>query len=109
MELSTSSRPRRTDVYTEFRHIDAYDYFDLYASYRIRDRYLLSFGAMNVTDEDPPVVGNEAASTDFNSGNTFPSSYDTLGSGVHGAAEHDSSDPVFSGNTDGGLRPAVLF
>ena len=66
-------------MFPAFRHIDAYDYFDLYASYRIRDRYLLSFGAMNVTDEEPPVVGNEAASTDFNSGNTFPSSYDTLG------------------------------
>ena len=34
---------------------------------------------MNVTDDDPPVVGNEAASTSFNSGNTFPSTYDTLG------------------------------
>ena len=50
-----------------------YDYIDLYASYRFADKYSLSFGAMNVTDEDPPVVGNEAASTDFNSGNTFPS------------------------------------
>jgi hypothetical protein len=34
---------------------------------------------MNVTDKDPPVVGNEAASTDFNSGNTFPASYEVLG------------------------------
>jgi hypothetical protein len=39
----------------------------------------VSFGAMNITDIDPPVVGNEAASTSFNSGNTFPSSYDVLG------------------------------
>jgi iron complex outermembrane recepter protein len=39
----------------------------------------LSFGAMNVTDKDPPMVGNEAASTDFNSGNTCPASYEVLG------------------------------
>jgi iron complex outermembrane receptor protein len=32
-----------------------------------------------MTDEDPPVVGNEAGSTTFNSGNTFPANYDTLG------------------------------
>jgi iron complex outermembrane recepter protein len=71
--------PEASGVFPAFRHIDAYDYLDLYASYRLRDLYLISFGAMNVTDEEPPVVGNEAASTDFNSGNTFPSSYDVLG------------------------------
>ncbi|HEX6993606.1 MAG TPA: TonB-dependent receptor [Gammaproteobacteria bacterium] len=71
--------PEAEGVFEAFRHVDAFDYLDLYASYHFRDRYLLSFGAMNVTDEDPPIVGNEAASTDFNSGNTFPSAYDTLG------------------------------
>jgi outer membrane receptor protein involved in Fe transport len=39
----------------------------------------LSFGVTNVTDEDPPVVGNEAGTTSANSGNTFPSVYDVLG------------------------------
>ena len=69
----------RAGVYTEFRDLDSETYVDLYASYRFADKYLLSFGAMNVTDIDPPVVGNEAASTSFNSGNTFPSTYDVLG------------------------------
>ena len=72
--------PERTPTsFVPFLTIDSFDYLDLYASYRIRDRYLLSFGAMNVTDEEPPVVGNEAGDTAFNSGNTFPGVYETLG------------------------------
>jgi outer membrane receptor protein involved in Fe transport len=71
--------PEAANTFENFRHIGGRTYIDLYASYRFADRYLLSFGAMNVTDKDPPVVGNEAASTDFNSGNTFPSTYDVLG------------------------------
>ena len=71
--------PEAANTYVEFRTIDAETYVDLYASYTFADKYLVSFGAMNVTDIDPPVVGNEAASTSFNSGNTFPSSYDVLG------------------------------
>lgn len=71
--------PEAANTFPNFRHIGGRTYIDLYASYRFADRYLLSFGAMNVTDKDPPVVGNEAASTDFNSGNTFPASYDVLG------------------------------
>jgi iron complex outermembrane receptor protein len=69
----------RNGVYTEFRDLASETYVDLYASYTFADKYLLSFGAMNVTDIDPPVVGNEAAATDWNSGNTFPSTYDVLG------------------------------
>jgi outer membrane receptor protein involved in Fe transport len=71
--------PEAANTYVEFRTIDAETYVDLYASYTFADKYLVSFGAMNVTDIDPPVVGNEAASTSFNSGNTFPSTYDVLG------------------------------
>jgi outer membrane receptor protein involved in Fe transport len=71
--------PEAVNVYVPFQVIDAETYVDLYASYTFADKYLVSFGAMNVTDIDPPVVGNEAASTSFNSGNTFPSTYDVLG------------------------------
>jgi outer membrane receptor protein involved in Fe transport len=72
--------PERTPTtFAPFLTIDSFDYVDLYASYRVRDRYLLSFGAMNVTDEEPPVVGNEAGDTAFNTGNTFPGVYETLG------------------------------
>ena len=71
--------PESASSFPNFRHIGGRTYIDLYASYRFADKYNLSFGAMNVTDKGPPVVGNEAGSTDFNSGNTFPSTYDTLG------------------------------
>jgi outer membrane receptor protein involved in Fe transport len=71
--------PEASNTFENFRHIGGRTYIDLYASYRFADKYLLSFGAMNVTDKDPPVVGNEAASTDFNSGNTLPATYDVLG------------------------------
>jgi hypothetical protein len=33
----------------------------------------------NVFAKHAPVVGNQAADTSSNSGNTFPSQYDTLG------------------------------
>jgi hypothetical protein len=31
------------------------------------------------SDEDPPILGNNTGSTAFNSGNTFPSLFDTMG------------------------------
>ena len=33
----------------------------------------------NLLDKKPPIVGNTIGSTTYNSGNTFPSSYDALG------------------------------
>ena len=66
-------------TYKKFQKIDSFDYLDLYASVNLFDNTRLSLGIQNVTEEDPPVVGNEAGSTTFNSGNTFPSHYDTLG------------------------------
>lgn len=66
-------------VYEAFRTIDAYDYFDLYASYQVMDNFKVSLSIDNLLDEEPPVVGGEAGSTTYNSGNTFPSHYDVLG------------------------------
>ena len=51
----------------------------MYFGYRLWDKAQLSLGITNVTDEDPPIVGNEHGSTSFNSGNTYPGTYDTLG------------------------------
>jgi outer membrane receptor protein involved in Fe transport len=67
-------------TYIAFQKIDDYDYLDLYASYVLWDeRIKLSVGVDNLTDEDPPVVGGESGSTNFNNGNTYPANYDTLG------------------------------
>lgn len=67
------------NVFDAFETIDAYDYIDLTGAWRINDTLRLSAGVTNLFEEDPPVVGNEAADTASNSGNTFPSTYDVLG------------------------------
>ena len=66
-------------VFEQFQKIDSFDYLDLYFGYRLWDKAQLSLGITNLTDEDPPIVGNEHGSTSFNSGNTYPGHYDTLG------------------------------
>ena len=66
-------------VFPAFRSIDSYDYIDLYAGYQVLESVSLSFGIDNAFDEDPPVVGNDVGDTSSNSGNTFPSNYDTMG------------------------------
>lgn len=62
-----------------FRTIGSYDYVDLFASYAVTDYATLTFGADNLFDDDPPALGNQIGATRANSGNTFPSQYDTLG------------------------------
>ena len=70
---------QRAATFAAFRDVPAYNYFDLVATYDINDTAQLTVGVENVTDEDPPILGNEAADTGSNSGNTLPSTYDTLG------------------------------
>lgn len=77
---STKIEPEQeSGTFAQFREIDAYDYFDLSASWNYTDNISVQISALNVTNEDPPVLGNEAATTAANGGNTFPSVYDTLG------------------------------
>lgn len=71
--------PQTAGTFAQFRSIDAFNYFDLSASWNYNDNFSVQVSALNVTDEDPPVVGNEAGTTSANNGNTFPSVYDTLG------------------------------
>jgi iron complex outermembrane receptor protein len=73
-------RPEVAGTFPAFRSIDDYNYWDLFVSYNFwDDRVKLSAGIQNLTDEDPPVLGNELGDTSSNSGNTFPSNYDPLG------------------------------
>jgi len=62
-----------------FGKIKAYDYFDLATRFSASDNLTFTFSVQNLLDKDPPLTGNNAGSTAFNSGNTFPSSYDALG------------------------------
>ncbi len=62
-----------------FGKINAYDYFDLSLRFPIAERLTLIATVNNLTDNQPPLVGSAAGSTTFNSGNTFPSTYDAVG------------------------------
>ncbi len=72
--------PEAAASFAAFRSIEAYDYLDLYVGYTLwDDRIRLSLGIDNITDEQPPILGNEAGDTSSNSGNTFPGNYDVFG------------------------------
>jgi iron complex outermembrane receptor protein len=66
-------------VFSSFKSISSYNYFDLFGSWQFMEQAQVSFGVSNMFEKDPPVVGNEAADTSSNSGNTFPQLYDALG------------------------------
>jgi iron complex outermembrane recepter protein len=62
-----------------FNRIRSYDYFDLTTRFHITDNLDLTLSAFNVLNTKPPVLGAQAGSTAFNSGNTYPSTYDAVG------------------------------
>jgi iron complex outermembrane receptor protein len=62
-----------------FNRIKAYDYFDLSVRFDVTDNFELAFNAFNIFDKQPPLVGSSAGSTAYNGGNTYPSTYDTIG------------------------------
>ncbi len=63
----------------DFNRIPAADYFDLTTRFAIDEHLTITLAVQNLFDKTPPLVGGEAGSTTFNSGNTFPSTYDALG------------------------------
>ena len=71
--------PQVAGTFEEFRKIGSFDYIDLNVGYNVTKKIKVSALVSNVFEKDPPVVGNEAGTTASNSGNTFPSVYDTLG------------------------------
>jgi outer membrane receptor protein involved in Fe transport len=62
-----------------FGHINAYDYFDLATRFGINDNFDMTITVTNLFDRQPPLVGGTIGATSFNSGNTYPSTYDALG------------------------------
>jgi outer membrane receptor protein involved in Fe transport len=62
-----------------FNRIPAYDYFDLTGRWAVDDHLTITLSVQNLFDKQPPIVGSTVGSTGFNSGNTYPSTYDTLG------------------------------
>ncbi len=62
-----------------FRRIKAAHYFDLTGRFGITDEVTLTLGVQNLFDKKPPLVGSLVGSVSYNSGNTYPSTYDALG------------------------------
>ncbi|MEP2102637.1 MAG: TonB-dependent receptor [Parasphingorhabdus sp.] len=63
----------------EFESIDSYNIFDLAVRGNVMETLNVTFAVDNLFDKKPPIVGNDIGTTDFNSGNTFPTTYDALG------------------------------
>ena len=75
---STANTPLAGQT-ANFNKISSYDYFDFSVRAPIGD-HIEVFGAVtNMFNRKPPVVGSAAGNTSFNSGNTYPSTYDALG------------------------------
>lgn len=55
------------------------DYIDLAAAWQLTEAIRLQANVTNVTGEEAPFVFTTTGSTSFNSGNTYPSTYDSLG------------------------------
>ncbi|WP_076070084.1 TonB-dependent receptor domain-containing protein [Sphingomonas montana] len=62
-----------------FGRIKSADYFDLATRVGVSDNFDLTLTVMNLFDKTPPLVGGTIGNVSFNSGNTYPSTYDALG------------------------------
>jgi iron complex outermembrane receptor protein len=59
--------------------IPAYNYFDLAASWQVKDNITLRMGVNNIFDKDPPVIDSVSYPLTAAGGNTYPGMYDPLG------------------------------
>ena len=62
-----------------FARIKAFNYFDTSIRFNAGNNFVLTLSCENIANKKPPIVGYDIGSTFFNSGNTYPSTYDTLG------------------------------
>ena len=62
----------------DFGKIAAFDYLDVTTRFNI-DQVTFTVTVQNLFNTKPPIVGNTIGSTSYNSGNTYPSSYEALG------------------------------
>ncbi|MGH6785459.1 MAG: TonB-dependent receptor domain-containing protein [Novosphingobium sp.] len=69
----------RSGSQVDFNHIDAYDWFDFTLRFNVNDNMTFTATVQNLLDKQPPIVGSSIGTTSYNSGNTYPSTYDALG------------------------------
>jgi iron complex outermembrane receptor protein len=66
-------------VFADFAKIKPFNYFDFSTRVGVSDNVTITFVVQNLLDKKPPIVGNTVGSTTYDSGNTYPSTYDALG------------------------------
>lgn len=75
----TSSQPALNGSFAEVNEtLGTRNYFDLSASYDVRDAFTIRAGVNNIFDTDPPLT-TTAAIEDGGNGNTYPQFYDAAG------------------------------
>lgn len=62
-----------------FGHINAYNLFDLTTRFTVQKALTFTIAVQNLLNRQPPLVGYDIGNSAFNSGNTYPSTYDSLG------------------------------
>lgn len=62
----------------DFGKIPSYNIFDVTTRFNV-DKVTFTFTVQNLFDKAAPIVGGSIGSTSYNSGNTYPSTYDALG------------------------------
>lgn len=63
----------------DFNNTPDYSLFDLSARYQLNENVRIMAVISNLTDRDPPLTGAFIGQTGPNSGNTYPSTYDSIG------------------------------
>ncbi len=63
----------------EYQSIDNASYFDLAIRSNISENFDVVLSVENLLDRDPPQLSSFVGSSSYNSGNTYPTTYDTLG------------------------------
>ena len=63
----------------EYSSISAYSYFDLTTRFSVSDNFEMTAGVTNLLDKKPPNVSSFVGSSSYNSGNTYPTTYDAIG------------------------------
>ena len=62
-----------------FLKIGATSYFDLTLNRSLGEKLDVTVSIQNLLNKKPPMVSGDAGSSSYNSGNTFPSTYDAIG------------------------------
>jgi outer membrane receptor protein involved in Fe transport len=60
-------------------NIPAFSYFDLTATWRLKDKLNFRAGVNNILAKDPPILSSAYTPLPYGNGNTFPNVYDSLG------------------------------